>query len=137
MDDHQKRQGNAEKHKRHAETEKEAGIFHKAHPILSTAKSAKFAKKCFYFFLAFLAGFAVNLLIQPASHKMIWLWLEIQRLFFIAQPRDGFRAARMKAASFGRVDQTRRFAGRQLLERFGVAKIWVGCGGEQRVRVWV
>ena len=47
---------------------------------------------------AFLAFFAVNLLIQPTFHKMLRLGLEVRRHLYIAQTRHETRAAWVEAA---------------------------------------
>ncbi len=131
MDDHQEWQNYAEKHQCHTEAEKETrGINHS----FSNRQGGKVREEKLLNLRA-LSGFAVNILIQPARHKVARLGLEIGRGFFVAETSYEAGTAWMESTAGRRVDQARRLAGRHFLERLRVARIGIGGCREQRMSV--
>ncbi len=74
---------------------------------------------------------------QPTGNNMPRFRLKIEWLLLVTQTSNGFRAARMEAATLRRVDQAGRLAGWNFLEFLGVARIRVGCGSQQGKRIWM
>src|SRR5215216_1353230 len=66
-----------------------------------------------------------TIFVQPASHEMSRLRLEVRRELHITQTRHEMRTARMKTTTRRRVHQTRRLPRRHFLEILGIVRIRV------------